>query len=104
MAEINEAQIEEIVAQVIRNLQNDGQRLPTTTPQPAAASASDMGIFPTVDQAIAAAKAAQAEFVKLGFAKRRKSLQPSGKLRLSIHGPLQKSPLKTHKWGLSSIK
>ena len=71
MAEINEAQIEEIVAQVIRNLQNDGQRLPITTPQPVAAGASDTGIFPTVDEAIAAAKAAQVEFVKLGFAKRR---------------------------------
>ena len=75
MAEINEAQIEEIVAQVIRNLQNDGQRLPTSTPQPAAPSASDTGIFDTVDQAIAAAKVAQAEFVKLGFAKRREIIE-----------------------------
>ncbi len=71
MAEINEAQIEAIVAQVIRNLQNDGQSVSTTIPQPAATSVSDNGIFPTVDQAIAAAKAAQTEFVKLGFAKRR---------------------------------
>ncbi len=75
MAEINESQIEEIVAQVIRNLQNDGQPLPTTTPQPTVASASDSGIFPTVDQAIAAAKAAQTDFVKLGFAKRREIIE-----------------------------
>ena len=75
MAEINEAQIEEIVAQVIRNLQSDGQRLSTTIPQPAAASTSDTGIFPTVDQAIAAAKTAQAKFVKLGFVKRREIIE-----------------------------
>lgn len=75
MAEINESQIEEIVAQVIRNLQNDGQPLPTTTPQPTVSTASDSGIFPTVDQAIAAAKAAQTDFVKLGFAKRREIIE-----------------------------
>ncbi len=75
MAEINESQIEEIVAQVIRNLQNDGQPLPTTTPQPTVSTASDSGIFPTVDQAIAAAKTAQTDFVKLGFAKRREIIE-----------------------------
>ena len=70
MAEINETQIEEIVAQVIRNLQNDGETLSTTTIQPFTLSRTPSGIFPNVDQAVAAAKAAQAEFVKLGFAKR----------------------------------
>ncbi len=75
MAEIDEAQIEEIVAQVIRNLQSEGQSLSSTTPQPPVAGASDMGIFPTVDQAVAAAKTAQAEFVKLGFAKRREIIE-----------------------------
>ena len=104
MAEINETQIEEIVAQVIRNLQNDGQRLPTTTPQSAAAGASDTGIFPSVDQAIAAAKVAQVEFVKLGFAKLGRLLKLSGELRLSIQGPSQKSLSKTQKWELLSIR
>ena len=105
MAEINEAQIEEIVAQVIRNLQNDGQRLSPATPQPAASSASDTGIFATVDQAIAAAKAAQVEFVKApALPNVGKSLKLSSKLRLSIQGPLQKSLSKTQKWELSNIR
>ena len=69
MAEINEAQIQEIVAKVIRNLQNEGQ-ISSPAMQSSAFSGSQLGVFSTVDQAIAAAKTAQSEFVKLGLAKR----------------------------------
>ena len=99
MAEINESQIEEIVAQVIRNLQNDGQPLPTTTPQPTVASASDSGIFPTVDQAIAAAKAAQTDFVKLGFAKRREIIEAIRGAALEHSRPPRTTRCRRHKNG-----
>jgi propionaldehyde dehydrogenase len=69
MAEIDQKQIEEIVAQVVTNLRNDGQTLPQTAASPIS-GASGSVVFPNVDQAIAAAKAAQSEFVKLGFARR----------------------------------
>ena len=104
MAEINETQIEEIVAQVIRNLQNDGQRLPTTAPQPAAAGASDTGIFPTVDQAIAAAKAAQVEFVKLGFAKRREIIEAIRRTALEHSRSLAEIAVEDTKMGVVEHK
>ncbi|CAI8001328.1 Ethanolamine utilization protein EutE [Geodia barretti] len=104
MAEINETQIEEIVAQVIRNLQNDGQRLPTTTSQPTAAGASDTGIFPTVDQAIAAAKAAQVEFVKLGFAKRREIIEAIRRTALEHSRSLAEIAVEDTKMGVVEHK
>ena len=104
MAEINETQIEEIVAQVIRNLQNDGQRLPTTTPQSASAGASDTGIFPTVDQAIAAAKAAQVEFVKLGFAKRREIIEAIRRTALEHSRSLAEIAVEDTKMGVVEHK
>ena len=70
MAQIDEKQIEEIVSQVLRTLQQDRP----VTAQPsvsAAASSSRAGVFGTAAEAIVAAKTAQAAFVKLGFAKRR---------------------------------
>ena len=77
MAEISQGQIEEIVAQVVRNLQREGQIPPTpsgTLPVRARVNPShspQSGVYPTVDEAVAAAKEAQAEFVKLGLAKRK---------------------------------
>lgn len=69
MAQIDEKQIEEIVSQVLRTLQQDGAT--TVQPTPAiSGSSSRAGVFATATDAIAAAKTAQAAFVKLGFAKR----------------------------------
>ena len=104
MAEINESQIEEIVAQVIRNLQNDGQPLPTTTPQSTVSSASDSGIFPTVDQAIAAAKAAQTDFVKLGFAKRREIIEAIRRTALEHSRSLAQLAVEDTKMGVVEHK
>ena len=75
MAQIDEKQIEEIVSQVLRTLQQNG---PVTTAQPAVstgASSSRAGVFGTAAEAIAAAKTAQAALVKLGFAKRREIIE-----------------------------
>ena len=69
MAEIDKKQVEEIVAQVVRNLRDDGQII-SQVPEPPPSGSSDSVVHPTVDQAVAAAKAAQSEFVALGFAKR----------------------------------
>ena len=70
MAQIDEKQIEEIVSQVLRTLQQKGS--PTTEPTtPVGIDSSRSGVFATATEAIAAAKTAQEAFVKLGFAKRR---------------------------------
>ena len=71
MAQIDEKQIEEIVAQVLTTLQQD--RPATATPLGGTSTAATFrsGVFATVDEAIAAAKAAQTAFIRLGFAKRR---------------------------------
>ena len=74
MAHIDEKQIEEIVSQVLRTLQQNG---PVTT-QPAVSTgtnASRAGVFGTAAEAIAAAKTAQSALVKLGFAKRREIIE-----------------------------
>ena len=74
MAQIDEKQIEEIVSQVLRTLQQDG----STPVQPTPAvdtSSSRAGVFATAAEAIAAAKTAQAAFVKLAFAKRREIIE-----------------------------
>ena len=74
MAQIDEKQIEEIVSQVLRTLQQDAPG----TVQPTAsvgASSSRSGVFSTASEAIAAAKTAQAALVKLGFAKRREIIE-----------------------------
>ena len=74
MAQIDEKQIEEIVSQVLRTLQQDRP----ATAQPVAvtgASSSRAGIFATVAEAIAAAQTAQEALVKLGFAKRREIIE-----------------------------
>ena len=74
MAQIDEKQIEEIVSQVLRTLQQDG----TVATQPTASvgtGSSRAGVFGTATEAIAAAKTAQAAFVKLGFAKRREIIE-----------------------------
>jgi propionaldehyde dehydrogenase len=81
MAEISEAQIEEIVAQVIRNLKGEGQAL-SPTGRPVATGGAHSGVFPTVDQAIAAAKSAQEEFVRLGIAKRKEIIEAIKKASL----------------------
>ena len=69
MAQIDEKQIEQIVSQVLTTLQKDGNvAVPTTT---TGTSSSRSGVFSSVEEAISAAKTAQAALVKLGFAKRR---------------------------------
>ena len=74
MAQIDEKQIEEIVSQVLRTLQQDGSTAAEPTP-PVGANSSRAGVFATAAEAIAAAKTAQAAFVKLGFAKRREIIE-----------------------------
>ncbi len=69
MPQIDEKQIEQIVSQVLTTLQKDGNvAVPTTT---TGASSSRSGVFASVEEAISAAKTAQAALTKLGFAKRR---------------------------------
>ena len=73
MAQIDEKQIEQIVAQVLNSLQSDEA---VTTPTPTSVTTSSRsGVFTTVDAAIGAAKTAQEELVKLGFAKRREIIE-----------------------------
>ena len=74
MAQIDEKQIEEIVSQVLRTLQQEGSTTAKPTPVVGASSAR-AGVFATAAEAIAAAKTAQAAFVKLGFAKRREIIE-----------------------------
>ena len=74
MAQIDEKQIEEIVSQVLRTLQQEGSTTAAPTPV-VGASSSRAGVFATAAEAIAAAKTAQAAFVKLGFAKRREIIE-----------------------------
>ncbi|MYF57142.1 aldehyde dehydrogenase family protein [Candidatus Poribacteria bacterium] len=73
MAQIDEKQIEQIVAQVLTTLQRD-EAVTTPTPTPMTTS-SRSGVFATVEAAISAAKTAQEELVKLGFAKRREIIE-----------------------------
>lgn len=73
MAQIDEKQIEQIVAQVLTTLQRDEA---VTTPTPTLGTTSSRsGVFTTVEAAISAAKTAQEELVKLGFAKRREIIE-----------------------------
>ena len=74
MAQIDEKQIEEIVSQVLRTLQQEGSTTAAPTPV-VGANSSRAGVFATAAEAIAAAKTAQAAFVKLGFAKRREIIE-----------------------------
>ena len=74
MAQIDEKQIEEIVSQVLRTLQQNGAATAQPTPS-AGTSSGRAGVFSTAEAAIAAAKTAQAAFVKLGFAKRREIIE-----------------------------
>ena len=73
MAQIDEKQIEQIVAQVLTTLQRDAT-VTTPTPTPVTTS-SRSGVFTTVEAAISAAKTAQEELAKLGFAKRREIIE-----------------------------
>ncbi len=73
MPQIDEKQIEQIVAQVLTTLQRD-EAVTTPTPTPVTTS-SRSGVFTTVEAAIGAAKTAQEELVKLGFAKRREVIE-----------------------------
>ncbi|MCG9129166.1 aldehyde dehydrogenase EutE [Candidatus Poribacteria bacterium] len=69
MAQIDEKQIEQIVSQVLSTLQQDKT---VTPPSPTVTTVSSRsGVFSTVEEAIAAAKTAQTDLIKLGFAKRR---------------------------------
>ena len=74
MAQIDEKQIEEIVSQVLKTLQQ-GNPAAVQTATSVGTSASRAGVFATAAEAIAAAKTAQAAFVKLGFAKRREIIE-----------------------------
>ncbi len=73
MAQIDEKQIEQIVAQVLTTLQRE-ETVTTPTPTPVTTS-SRSGVFTTVEAAIGAAKTAQEELAKLGFAKRREIIE-----------------------------
>ena len=75
MAQIDEKQIEEIVSQVLKTLQQGGSTAVQPTLSVGASSSSRAGVFATAAEAIAAAKTAQAAFVKLGFAKRREIIE-----------------------------
>ncbi|MDE0015269.1 aldehyde dehydrogenase family protein [Candidatus Poribacteria bacterium] len=75
MAQIDEKQIEEIVSQVLKTLQQGGSTTVQPTLSASASTSSRAGVFATVAEAIAAAKTAQAAFVKLGFAKRREIIE-----------------------------
>ena len=75
MAPIDEKQIEEIVSQVLKTLQQDGTAAkPPATPV-AGNTSSRAGVFGTATEAIAAAKTAQAALATLGFAKRREIIE-----------------------------
>ncbi len=74
MAEINPDQIEEIVSQVIRNLRS-GDQISSAPTNNASEGAPQSGMYMHAEGAIAAAKLAQEEFVKLGFAKRRQIVE-----------------------------
>jgi len=75
MAQIDEKQIEEIVSQVLKTLQQGGSTAVQPTLSGGASASSRAGVFATAAEAIAAAKTAQAAFVKLGFAKRREIIE-----------------------------
>ena len=75
MAQIDEKQIEEIVSQVLKTLQQGGSTAVPPTLSVGASSSSRAGVFATAAEAIAAAKTAQAAFVKLEFAKRREIIE-----------------------------
>ena len=75
MAQIDEKQIEEIVSQVLKTLQQGGSTTVQPTRSGGASASSRAGVFATAAEAIAAAKTAQAAFVKLGFAKRREIIE-----------------------------
>ena len=73
MAQIDEKQIEQIVSQVLTTLQRDGT---ATTPTPTTVTTSSRsGVFTSVEAAIGAAKTAQEQLIKLGFAKRREIIE-----------------------------
>ena len=73
MAQIDEKQIEQIVSQVLTTLQQDGKV--TVPPVTFGTSSSRSGVFASVEEAISAAKTAQAALIKLGFAKRREIIE-----------------------------
>ena len=75
MAQIDEKQIEEIVSQVLKTLQQGGSTAVQPTLSAGASASSRAGVFATAAEAIAAAKTAQAAFAKLGFAKRREIIE-----------------------------
>lgn len=68
MAEVSQQQIEAVVSEVLERLSRDG-KIETSLPSAIGSSASD-GIFDTAEQAVAAAKKAQIDLVKLGLKKR----------------------------------
>ena len=74
MTQIDEKQIEEIVSQVLRTLQQEAAPMAAPTAS-VGVNSSRAGVFATAAEAIAAAKTAQAAFVKLGFAKRREIIE-----------------------------
>ncbi len=73
MAQIDEKQIEQIVSQVLTTLQNDVKV--AVPPTAKSSSSSQSGVFSTVEEAISAAKTAQAALTKLGIAKRRELIE-----------------------------
>ena len=64
MVEVSQEQIEAIVSEVVETLRRGGEVQTGTT------TTSVAGVFNTADQAVAAAKQAQADLAALGFKKR----------------------------------
>ena len=102
MAQIDEKQIEQIVSQVLTTLQQN-KTVPTPSPT-VTPSSSRSGVFNTVEDAIAAAKTAQNDLVKLGFAKRREIIEVIKKASLENAKRLADLAVQETKMGNSDHK
>ena len=100
MAQIDEKQIEEIVSQVLRTLQQDG----TATRQPATSvgvsSSSLAGVFGTATAAIAAAKPHKRHLSNLGLQKDARSSKRSKWYRSLTRNVSRTWQYKTQIWGM----
>ena len=74
MAEMDEAKIQEIVAQVVQNLRAQGVTA-GSSPLTSASQAGQLGVFDTVDAAVEASSNAQKQLERMGIAKRREIIE-----------------------------
>ncbi len=102
MPQIDEKQIEQIVSQVLTTLEKDGNvAVPLAT---TGATSSRSGVFTSVEEAISAAKTAQAALTKLGFAKRRELIDAIKKVSLENAKPLAEMAVQETKMGNAEHK